>query len=232
MLTSNKKFLITLFSFLILFIFCISKCFAIVPQSYEFFVNDTANILSSDTEKYIIDQNKKLEAKCGAQIVVVTVNNLEGRSIEDYSTELFRDYGIGNKEKNNGVLLIVSVEDRRMRIEVGYGLEGKLNDAKTGRIQDNYIVPYLSDDKWDEGIRNGFNAILAEVCDEYDITIDGAEVAEDIEHYENVMYFSAFIVFVICLILRHVFSSNFILKWSVAMRSWSCCNCYRCFYFE
>lgn len=232
MLTLTKKYLIIILSIILLFSFAITKSFAIVSQSYEFYVNDSANILDSDTEEYIIDINKKLNSKTGAQVVVVTVNNLEGRSIEEYSTELFRSYGIGDKDKNNGVLLIVSVEDRRMRIEVGYGLEGKLNDAKTGRIQDNYIVPYLSDDKWDEGIRNGFNAILAEVCDEYGITIDGAEVAEDREHYENVMYLSAFIVFVICLILRHVFSSSFILKWSVAIRSWSCCNCYRCFYFE
>lgn len=188
MLTSNKKIVIALFSIILLCSLFISKCFAIVPQSTEFFVNDSANILNSDTEKYIIDTNKELEAKCGAQIVVVTVNNLEGRSIEEYSTELFRTYGIGNKEKNNGVLLIVSVEDRRMRIEVGYGLEGKLNDAKTGRIQDNYIVPYLADDKWDEGIKNGYSAILEEVCDEYGITIDGIQPSVDIDHNENVMY--------------------------------------------
>ena len=99
MLTSNKKIVIALFSLFLLCSLFVSKCFAIVPKSEEFFVNDSANILNSDTEKYIIDTNKELEAKCGAQIVVVTVNNLEGRSIEEYSTELFRNYGIGNKEK-------------------------------------------------------------------------------------------------------------------------------------
>ena len=68
--------------------------FAIVPKTTEFFVNDSANLLSNDTEKYIINMNKALEDKTGVQIVVVTVKNLEGKSIEDYATELFRDYGI------------------------------------------------------------------------------------------------------------------------------------------
>lgn len=149
--------------------------FAIVPKTTEFYVNDSANLLSNDTEKYIINMNKALEDKTGAQIVVVTVKNLEGKSIEDYATELFRDYGIGNKEKNNGVLLLCAYEERQFRIEVGYGLEGILTDGKTGRIQDNYIIPYLSQNNFNDGIKNGFNAVLQEVESENGITIDGAQ---------------------------------------------------------
>ena len=224
MLTLTKKISIIL-SFLILLVcFLSSTCFAIVQPSYEFYVNDSANILKSDTEKYIIDINKKLHDQTGAQIVVVTVNNLEGKSVEDYSLELFRSYGIGDKEKNNGVLFIVSVEDRKTRIEVGYGLEGRLNDGKTGRILDNYVVPYFSDDKWDDGIKNGFNAIVEEVCSEYNITIDGAKKSTDIDHFENVQYLTAFIVLVICLITRHVFSSSSLIKWGVAARYRLWCN--------
>ena len=81
---------------------------------------------------------KTLEKQTGAQIVVVTVQNLEGQSLEEYATELFRNYGIGDKEKNNGVLLLCAYEERQFRIEVGYGLEGTLTDGKTGRIQDEY----------------------------------------------------------------------------------------------
>ena len=188
MLISNKKTVIAIISFILLFTLFITESFAIVSKTTEFFVNDSAKILSSETEEYIIKTNKDLEAKTKAQIVVVTVNNLEGKSVEDYSTELFRNYGIGDKEKNNGVLFIVSVEDRKTRIEVGYGLEGRLTDGKTGRILDNYVVPYFSEDKFDEGIRNGYNAILAEVCEEYNITLDDAEtpIESEQEHYENV----------------------------------------------
>ena len=67
------------------------------------------------------------------------------------------------KKKNNGVLMLLSIQDRKSRIEVGYGLEGALNDAKTGRIQDNYMIPYFKEDNWHDGIKNGYNAILSEV---------------------------------------------------------------------
>lgn len=216
MLTLNKKILLVIISILILLGFAANKSFAIVPKTSEFYVNDSANVLDRDTENYIIDINKKLYDKTGAQIVVVTVKNLEGKSVEEYSTELFREYGIGSKDKNNGVLFIISVEDRKTRIEVGYGLEGRLTDGKTGRILDNYAVPYLTDDKWDEGVRNAFNAILQEVCEEYDVTIDGSEKAKDVDHFESVQYLTAFIVLVICLIMRHVLSGAPLAKWCTA----------------
>ncbi len=235
MLTSKKRFLVLFGTILLISIFTSiffnifnNKCFAIVPQSYEFYVNDTANIINAENEKYIIDINKKLYEKTGAQIVVVSVNNLEGKSIEDYATELFRDYGIGDKEKNNGVLFLVSVEDRKTRIEVGYGLEGKLTDGKTGRILDQYVVPYFSDNNWNDGIKHGFDAILREICEEYSITIDGADSPphhEVNEKFNITVYISSFIVFVICLINRHVFSRRVQTKWLVATRT-----CYFCYH--
>lgn len=85
--------------------------------------------------------------------------------------------GIGNKSKNNGILFLVSTGERKVRIEVGYGLEGRINDGKAGRILDNYVVPYLKNNDWDNGIKNGFNAILEEVCSEYEITVDGSIAA-------------------------------------------------------
>ncbi len=170
----NKKIIIFVIAIIMLLAFSNSS-FAIVSQTREFYVNDSANLLEDDTKEYIINMNKKLEEKTGAQIVVVTIQNLEGKSLEEYATELFREYGIGDKDKNNGVLLLCALEEREFRIEVGYGLEGVLTDGKTGRIQDSYIIPYLKDNNFNEGIKNGFNAILTEVENEYGITIDGAE---------------------------------------------------------
>lgn len=94
---------------------------------------------------------------------------------------LLENIGIGDKTKNNGILFLVSTGDREVRIEVGMGLEGKITDGKAGRILDDYVIPYFSDDDWNNGIRNGFNAILKEVCDEYDIKIDSAESAKQVE---------------------------------------------------
>ena len=82
---------------------------------------------------------------------------------------MFRTYGIGDAERNNGVLILISEEDRKIRIEVGYGLEGVINDSKAGRILDDYVVPYLKDDLWDDGILNCFNAVVKYIQKEYDV---------------------------------------------------------------
>ena len=129
----------------------------------EFYVNDYADILSDETEEYIVNHSNALNEKTKAQIVVVTVDNLGGRDIESYATELFRKFGIGDKNENNGLLLLLAKDERKFRVEVGYGLEGTLTDGKTGRIQDDYMVPYFKNNNWQDGIKNGYNAVLEEV---------------------------------------------------------------------
>ena len=162
MLVSNKKKIITriiITFFLVINIFTINS-FAVVSPTADFYVNDYAGLLDNETKEYIINKNKILYSQTGAQIVVVTIQSLEDNSLEDYANELFRNFGIGDKTKNNGVLLLLALKERKFRVEVGYGLEGVLPDAKTGRMQDEYIIPYLKQDKWNEGIKNGFNAFL------------------------------------------------------------------------
>ena len=140
---------------------------AIIPPTDDFYINDAANILSESTEKYILEHSAALAEATTAQIVVVTVPNLEGKDLESYATELFRSYGIGDKEKNNGLLMLLALEERQSRIEVGYGLEGALPDSKTGRFQDEYMIPYFKEDNFDEGILNGYKAFFYEVAKEY-----------------------------------------------------------------
>lgn len=138
---------------------------------------------------YIINVNKKLYNQTGAQIVVVTIPSLEENSLEEYANQLFNKFGIGDKTKNNGVLLLLSLKERQFRIEVGYGLEGILTDGKTGRIQDEYIIPYLKNNNWNQGIKNGFNAILKIVADEYNIDVGTQKAAkvEDSRNYEGII---------------------------------------------
>ena len=179
MLILNKKAFFT--KILILFIIILSifktssKATTVSPTS-DFYVNDYAELLSDETKNYIIATNKSLYNQTGSQIVVVTVPNLGGNSLEEYATELFRNFGIGSRDKNNGVLLLLALEERQFRIEVGYGLEGVLTDGKTGRIQDEYIIPYLKQDNWNDGIKNGYSAILNIIADEYNVSV-GAEDA-------------------------------------------------------
>ena len=155
----------------------------VVRPVEDFYVNDYANILSEETEKYIIEHSVNLYNKTTAQIVVVTVEDLKGASIEDYSLGVARSFGIGDSEKNNGLLLIVSKNDRKIRIEVGYGFEGLINDAKAGRILDNYAIPYLKANDWDNGILNGYKAVYKEVSEYYKLV---EEVDAPVENVNNV----------------------------------------------
>ena len=167
---------------------CLAACLlpvsaAVVSPDDAFYVYDGGQVLSQETEAYILKTGQELERKTGAQIVVVTIPSLEGQALEAYATELFRQWGIGDKEKNNGLLLLCAVEDRQFRVEVGYGLEGDLPDGKTGRMQDNYIIPLLREDKFDEGIKNGYNAFLQEIAAVYGVSITG-ETAVSYEEEE------------------------------------------------
>lgn len=146
---------------------------AVVSPDEAFYVYDGAQVLTEATEQYIINSSQELERKTSAQIVVVTIPSLEGQSLEAYATELFRQWGIGDAEKNNGLLLLCAVEDRQFRVEVGYSLEGDLPDGKTGRMQDAYIIPLLKENQFDEGIKNGYSAFLQEVAQVYDVSITG-----------------------------------------------------------
>ena len=180
MLVLNKNIKKKLVSIIIIMILLLNifgiKSLALVEPTNDFYVNDYANLLNNDVKQYIISTNKKLNSQTGAQIVVVTVKNLEGQSLEEYATALFRKFGIGDKTKNNGVLMLLALEERQMRIEVGYGLEGVLTDGKTGRIQDEYIIPYLKQNNWNEGIRNGYSKILEEVASEYQVDVGKIDV--------------------------------------------------------
>ena len=108
----------------------------------RFFVNDFADVISSEDEDRIYQAGVQLYEKTKAQVVAVTVPTLDGMDISDFGVQLGRQWGVGDKEKNNGVLLIFALEERRVRIEVGYGLEGALTDAKTGRLLDQYALPH------------------------------------------------------------------------------------------
>lgn len=196
--SKNTILKIVFLTFLLLTLFLTFNVYATVNPTSNFYVNDYANLLSSETEEYIMSINHNLNAQTKAQVVVVTVENLEGNSLEEYATELFRSFGIGDKTLNNGVLILIALEERQSRIEVGYGLEGILNDAKTGRIQDDYMIPYLKENDWDTGIKNGFTAIVNEIEKEYDVNV-GTEkmpsvVSGDVDDiYIVFLYISIFI---------------------------------------
>jgi len=130
-------------------------------------VVDIAGILTPDQKTALIAKLKAHEVTTSNQIVVVTLKDLDGYDIADYGYQLGRYWQIGQKEKNNGVLLIVSMDDRKVRIEVGYGLEGVLPDARAHDIINTVIVPAFKQKKFYQGINQGVDSIIASIAGEY-----------------------------------------------------------------
>lgn len=124
-------------------------------------VIDRASILSAETETQLTERLAAHEAQSSDQIVVATISDTGGESIEAYANGLFRHWGLGQAEENNGVLLLIALNDRKMRIEVGYGLEGTLTDVLAKLIIDNSIVPQFRTGSYEEGIRRGVDDIIA-----------------------------------------------------------------------
>ncbi len=118
-------------------------------------VVDGGNLLSSEDRSALTSDLADLEAKTTDQLVVVTLPSLQGTTIEDYGYQLGRQWKIGQKDKDSGVLLIVAAAERKVRIEVGYGLEGTLTDAATKLIIENTILPPFRAGDFALGIKNG-----------------------------------------------------------------------------
>lgn len=121
---------------------------------------DNAKLLNRNSMAKINQQLAAHSNADGNQVVVVTLTDLQGYSIEEYGYQLGRHWGIGEKDKNNGVLLIVSQQERKVRIEVGYGLEGDLTDATSANIIQAVILPNFKRGNFSAGIEQGVTAII------------------------------------------------------------------------
>jgi len=130
-------------------------------------VNDYASMISQSAEREIDDRLARLEEIESTQIVVLTIDSLEGEPLEEYSIRVAEAWGIGQKSIDNGALLLVAKKERKARIEVGYGLEGSLTDLVAGRIVDNDIVPLFQQNRFDEGFVRGVDLMIAAVQGEY-----------------------------------------------------------------
>ena len=124
-------------------------------------VVDEAGIIPDAQERELTERLAAHEAKTANQVVVATVRSLGGRSVEEYGVELGRAWGIGQAERNNGAILLVAPNEREVRIEVGYGLEGELTDAISSLIIERSIIPRFRSGDYPAGIRRGVEDIVA-----------------------------------------------------------------------
>ncbi|UAW99658.1 TPM domain-containing protein [Halopseudomonas nanhaiensis] len=123
-------------------------------------VVDQAELLDTQAEAQLTQMLAAHEQATSEQVVVVTLPDLQGRSIEDYGVELGRAWGIGQEGEDNGALLIVARDDRRVRIEVGYGLEGRLTDAQSSIIINRIVLPAFREGEFERGIVEGAQAMV------------------------------------------------------------------------
>ncbi len=131
-------------------------------------VVDAADILAAAVKNALTDKLEAHEDATTNQVVVVTLPSLQGYAIEDFGYQLGRHWGIGQAERNNGALLIVAPNERKVRIEVGYGLEGSLTDALSKTIIETEILPAFRTGAYGTGVTKGVDAILAAIAGTYE----------------------------------------------------------------
>ncbi len=141
-------------------------------------VVDQAGILTSVQKDQLSIVLEKHEQKTSNQVVVAIVRSLEGHDIAEYAVGLFRYWQLGQKDKNNGVLLLIAIDDREIDIEVGYGLEGTLTDAISHNIIQQKMVPFFKQGNYPAGVVAGVNSILLALDGEYVATGDSANPEE------------------------------------------------------
>lgn len=180
----------------------------------DFYVNDFAEVFSEDEKDRLMDNATSLaDSHDGIQVVITTIKSLGGNTIEEYSLEMYNSYAIGKDDM--GVLILLSTEDRQVRIEVGLAMEAYINDSKIGRLIDNYAIPSFKEDKFNEGLIKLQEAFISEIVTSIEAEEDSSEdnalvtstdstndtgsgVSSVFGSVFKVLVFLALIVFVLC----------------------------------
>lgn len=173
------------------FVIASASAFALDLPKLHGYVNDYAGMISPEAKAQLENELKNFEQTDSTQIVVLTVPSLEGGVIEDFGIKVAEAWKIGQKGKDNGVIFIVSKQDRKLRIEVGRGLEGKLTDLMAGRIIDLVVKPRFKRGDYDGGFTAGVSALIDATRGEF--KADGDHPAE---RHKNSSRFMTFLIFV------------------------------------
>lgn len=182
----------------------------------DVYVYDEANIIDDNVEMQINTLLIALEEQTTAEVAVITVESLLGKEIEDYAYNLGNTLGIGKAGEDNGVLLLISKSDVKVRLEIGRGLEGCLNDSKCGRILDDYFVPYRENDQYSEGTYQTIQAVVSVIAKEYGVSSidsvnhDIAKQIEEKEVQEAKQMFKILIIILVILVILIVTDNIFL----------------------
>ena len=141
------------------------------PTAYKY-LNDYAGVVDSTSAQQIISLGNELEQKTGAQAVVVTISSLDGYPIEDYANGLFRNWGIGQSQKDNGLLILLVVQDQQWRVEVGRGLEGTIPDVLSNRVMQELGRDAFAQGSYGQGLAQTYSQFCDDIASEYSVTLE------------------------------------------------------------
>lgn len=153
--------MIKLTSFILITLFLLTPILAVDYPNLNDYVTDEANIISEDYERQIGQLANQIEQDTTVEIAVVTIQSLEGLTKEQYAVELFEKEGIGKKDKDNGLLILVAIEEREYRVEVGYGLEGTIPDSSKVVLGTRILEPNFKENNFGKGIYDMLIAVEA-----------------------------------------------------------------------
>lgn len=169
-----KKFFLT-FTLLLL---TILPVFALEELNFKFlYISDNAKIIDSESFTKITSIIQELKDKTSAEIAVVTLRSLQGKSIEDTAVEIGRKYKVGAKDANNGVVIVVAPNEREVRLEVGMGLESEITNSLAETIVNVDMVPYFAKNEYSKGIHRGVASTAKLIAQSYNVTLDSVSNA-------------------------------------------------------
>lgn len=172
-------------------------------------VSDFAKVIDEQTKQQIEKIITELEQKTSTEIAVISIETTGDYTIEEFATRLFEKWGIGKKGKDNGVLLVASIKDKKVKIEVGYGLEGILPDGLCGEILDKYVLPYFKNGDYSKGFLYGTAAIAKVIAKDAGVELTG-EIYQDIKLKNEIDLLEVlvqilFLIIVFIIIFRYPF---------------------------
>ncbi|WP_313892984.1 TPM domain-containing protein [Psychrobacillus sp.] len=181
------------------------------PQGGELYVQDFVGVLSNSEEEEIEQLGQNLDNATGAQIVVMIIESLNGQDVAQFGVDVIRQYGIGNKEKNNGALLIIETDPtkkgkRDVHISVGQGLEGALPDGKLGRIVEEYTLLFLEQGSINDAVLSTYQVLYNEIAKEYGW--DGELVEPKDPAEDEGFSFMTIIAIIVIIYLIYTITSN------------------------
>ncbi|WP_338469581.1 TPM domain-containing protein [Niallia sp. XMNu-256] len=215
----SRKRILSIVLLIISFFIISSSTFAedrqIPAPTGDIYVQDFAAILSDQEKAELRAIGREVEDQTTAQIAVLTVETIGEQSIEEFALEAFRQYGIGSIEADNGVLLVLAMQERKVRIEVGYGLEGRIPDGKAGRILDDFAIPYLKNNEPNLAVVETYKILTNEVLAEYGVeegqlSIQQPPIVQDTDEGIGIPPWLLLIIVIIVLFLDFKFFGGFL----------------------